>query len=68
MGDRIPERPARPAMIKIYSVRVTGPTTDMEETQVHGLSLDHVVTVLLMLQVGDSATIDCTTEIAGDDL
>lgn len=53
-------------MIKLYSLRVCGPSTDMEETQIHGLALDHIVTALLMLEVGDTATIEVTGEAVAE--
>lgn len=49
-------------MIKVYNLRVTGPSTNGDDVQLTELPLDNVVTALLLLDIGDSAVIDCTGE------
>lgn len=54
-------RPRIPARVRLFSARVCGPSTDNRETEpMHGLQLPHVMTILIMLQTGDTATIECT--------
>lgn len=66
MGDRIPAPSPDPepmrARIKVYNLRVTGPSTEGDEAMANRLTLDSVVTALLMLQVGDTAAVECVEE------
>lgn len=50
------------AKIKVYGLRVSGPSASDDDEEFHGLRLDHVITALLLLEVGESFTIDCTAE------
>lgn len=56
-APRVPVR----AKVRTFTVRVCGPSTDNEETTpMGGLNLPAAATVLMMLQEGDVATIECT--------